>query len=333
MPTKPFFDPTGSPAEVPGFTVGHAHHPEMPTGLSVVLCPEDTVGGLDVGGSAAGTRQTNGLDPDHLVDRVNAVLFTGGSAFGLDAAGGVLAYLEQRGRGAPVGPTVVPIVPTAVIFDLPLTGGKGRPDAAMAATACAAASDGPMARGCVGAGRGATVGKLFGVPQATKGGLGGASCRVGDLRLGAMVVVNAFGDIIDEDDRIIAGARTSPETHELVNTEQWFTTGQKRPEIKQVTNTTLAVVTTNAKLDKSQAHKVAALAGHGMVRTINPVNTTYDGDMVFVLSCGDIDADINGLGVIAARLVRMAILDAVRSASPLGGLPAASDLQPKPRGE
>lgn len=331
MTPKPIFDPAGSPAEVPGFTVGHAQDPTAPTGLSVVLCPEGTVGGLDVGGSAAGTRQTNGLDPNHLVDRVNAVLFTGGSAFGLDAAGGVVAYLEQRGLGAPVGPTVVPIVPTAVIFDLPLTGGKGRPDAAMAAAACAAASDGPMQRGCVGVGCGATVGKLFGVTQATKGGLGGASCRVGDLRMGAMVAVNAFGDIVDPDGMIIAGARTAPDSLELLDTEAWYTTGQKRPDPVQVTNTALAVVTTNAKLDKPQATKVAALAGHGMVRAINPVNTTYDGDMVFVLATGEVEADINGLGVMAARLIRMAIYDAVRSATSLGGLPAARDLQPKPK--
>lgn len=327
-PTQ-IFNPAGSPADVDGFLVGHGQDPSGPTGLSVVLCPEATVGGMDVGGSAAGTRQTNGLQPGHLVDRVNALLFTGGSAFGLDAAGGVVSFLENKGIGVPVGPAVVPIVPTAVIFDLAISQGKGRPDAAMAAAACEAASAGPMERGCVGAGCGATVGKLFGLPQATKGGVGGASLQVGGLKIGAMAVVNAFGDVVDPDRRIIAGTRQTPESDEFINTEAWFTAGNLLPSPGQVTNTTLAVVTTNAKLDKSQAHKVAALAQHGLVRAICPVHTTFDGDVVFVLAAGEAEADINGLGGMAASLVRMAIYDAVRSASSLGGLPASRDLQPK----
>lgn len=329
MTAEPIWNFLGSPAQVDGFAVGHAHDPAGPTGLSVVLCPDKTVGGWHVGGSAAGTRQTNGLEPGHLVDRVNGLLFTGGSAFGLDAAAGVVSFLEAKGMGVDVGPTVVPIVPTAVLFDLAITQGKVRPDAAMATRACEAASHGPMERGCVGAGCGATVGKLFGLDQASKGGLGGASLQVGDLKLGAMVVVNAFGNVVDEDGRIIAGARAAADSTELVDTTDWFFHGNHRPPTLAISNTTLAVVTTNARLDKPQAHKVASLGQHGMARAIHPVNTTYDGDLVFVLAHGNVKADVNGLGVMAARLIRLAIYDAVRSARTLGGLPAARDLEPK----
>jgi L-aminopeptidase/D-esterase-like protein len=322
----------GSPASVSGFTVGHAQVEDAPCGLSVVLCPEETVGAIHVAGSAAGTRQTDGLRSGHLVDRVNAVLLTGGSAFGLDAAGGVVSYLSERGVGVPVGPCTVPIVPTAVIFDLAITQGKGRPDGALARLACEQAADGPMARGNVGAGAGATIGKLFGLEQACKGGLGGASLRVGDLELGAMAVVNAFGDIIDEAGRIIAGARKSPESREFINTASWFLAGNHRQAPQTFNNTTLVVVTCNAKLDKKQAQKVAALAQHGLVRAIEPVHTTFDGDMVFVLGCGSQEVDVNGLGIMAAHLVRRAILDAVRAAQPLAGLPAACDLTPMERG-
>jgi L-aminopeptidase/D-esterase-like protein len=284
------------------------------------------VGSLAVAGSAPGTRQSDGLQPGHLVDRVNAVLLTGGSAFGLDAAGGVAAWLEEQGRGAPVGPFRVPIVPTAVIFDLAISQGKGRPGPEMARQACQAAGPGPMARGNVGAGAGATVGKLFGLPQAMKGGLGGAAMRVGDLRVGVMVVVNAFGDILDPAGRIVAGARQSADSHEFINTAGWFIAGNQRPNMSTVSNTTLGVVATNARLDKNQAHKVASLALLGMGRAIDPVHTTFDGDLIFAISGGKVQADINGLGVIAAHLIRVAILDAVTAAESWGPAPSAREV-------
>lgn len=326
MSNAPKLNLTGSPADVDGFLVGHAHDLSAPTGLTVVICPRGSVGSLAVAGSAPGTRQSDGLQPGHLVDRVNAVLLTGGSAFGLDAAGGVAAWLEEQGRGAPVGPIRVPIVPTAVIFDLAISGGKGRPSQEMARAACQAASDGPMARGCVGAGAGATVGKLFGLPQAMKGGLGGASLQVGDLRVGVLAVVNAFGDILDAQGRLMAGARRSPDSQELLNTAEWFLAGNLRPALISVSNTTLGVVTTNAKLDKAQAHKVASLAMLGMARSIDPVHTTFDGDLTFVVSGGQVETDVNGLGVMAAHLMRAAVWDAVRSAESWGPVPSASEL-------
>lgn len=319
---------TGGPADAPGFQVGHATATNALTGLSVILCPPETTGGMDVRGSAPGTRQTDGLAPDHLVNRVHAVLLTGGSAFGLDAAGGVAGWLARRGIGVPAGPALVPIVPTAVLFDLAISSDGVRPDAAMAEAACEAATDGELARGCVGAGAGATIGKLFGLPRATKGGLGGASLQVGDLTVGAMAVVNAFGDIVGPDGLLVAGARLAEDSRELINTSAWFLEGNQRESFVPVSNTTLGVVTTNARLDKVQACKVAALAHHGLVRSINPVHTRFDGDLIFVLSAGEQEADVNGLGIMAATVMKHAVWDAVYSATPAAGLPVASQITP-----
>jgi L-aminopeptidase/D-esterase-like protein len=320
----------GSPAEVDGFTVGHAQDESGPTGCSLVLYPQGAVGGVHLAGSAPGTRQMDGLKPWHMVPLVHGVMFTGGSSFGLAAADGAMACLEEQGIGLDMGLVKIPILPTAVIFDLPITGGKTRPGPDMGRAACQAAAAGPMARGNVGAGCGATIGKLFGLDQATKGGLGGASLSLGELQVGVMVVVNAFGDVIDEAGRIIAGARTAPDARDFANTEAWFLAGNTRLPGQASHNTTLAVVATNARLDKNQAGKVAALAQHGLVRGINPCHTTFDGDLVCVLGSGKVETDINGLGMMAARLVRLAIYDAVGSARPLAGLPAASQLEPQP---
>lgn len=316
----------GSPAEVAGFLVGHAQHAGGRTGCTVVLCPSGTVGGMEARGSATGTRQTDGLMPGHMVEEIQAVLLTGGSAFGLDAAGGVQAWLEERGRGVSAGAFCIPVVPTAVIFDLPLNHGGPRPDAALGRAACQAATAGPMPRGNVGAGAGATVGKLQGVTQACKGGLGGASYQAGELRLGALAVVNAFGDVLDERGRIIAGARREPQGRDFVDTAAWFLAGNQRRAFLPPSNTTLAVVTTNARLDKVQACKVASLAHQGLVRTIRPVHTVFDGDLVFVLATGQVQADLTGLGLMAAEAVARAVLDGVRAARGLPGLPAARDL-------
>jgi L-aminopeptidase/D-esterase-like protein len=293
------------------------------------------MGGMEARGSATGTRQTDGLRPGHMVEEVQAVLLTGGSAFGLDAAGGVQAFLEEQGLGIQAGDFRIPVVPTAVIFDLPLSRGQGRPDKAMGLAACQAAhcqaaQAGEMPRGNVGAGSGATIGKLQGVSGACKGGLGGASFCLGELEMGAVAVVNAFGDVLDEQGRIIAGARRDPQSLEFMDTTAWFLAGNQRRSFLPPSNTTLAVVTTNARLDKVQACKVAALAHHGMVRHIRPVHTNFDGDLVFVLASGQVEADITGLGLMAAEVVARAVLDGVRAAHSLPGLPAARDLSPRP---
>jgi L-aminopeptidase/D-esterase-like protein len=330
MSDQPRWNLGGSPADVPGFAVGHAVHAGGCTGCTVVLCPPACVGGMSVGGSAAGTRQTDALAPGHLVQEVHAVTFSGGSAFGLDAAGGVAAWLAEAGRGLKAAELTIPVVPTAVIFDLPLCNGD-RPHAALGRAACEAAAPGPMARGNTGAGSGATVGKIMGLAQACKGGLGGASLGLGGLVVGALAVVNAFGDVLDENGRIIVGARTAPDSRQFLDSAGLYLRGFKRESFHPTSNTTLAVVATNARLDKLVACKVAALAQQGLVRTIEPVHTTFDGDLVMVLAAGQVEADVNGLGVMAGRLVRLAILDAVRSATSLPGLPAARDLEPQPR--
>ena len=320
-------DKIGSPSSVPGFMVGHAELEDAPCGLSVVLCPRGAVGGVHVAGSAAGTRQMDGLLPGHVVEKVHGVLFTGGSSFGLAAAGGVQAWLEEKGFGIKAGPMVIPSVPAAVIFDLPLTGGKGRPGPELGLAACRSANGGEMPRGSVGCGKGATVGKLFGLERAMKGGLGGASARVGDLVVGAMVVLNCFGDVIDSKGSIIAGARDE-KGDGFVDTEAWFLAGNQRGAFSPAENTTLGVITTNARLDKVQACKVSALAHHGLVRSISPVHTNFDGDLCVTLATGEVEADVNGLGMIAARLLQMSVYDAVSSASGLPGLPAGGELKP-----
>ncbi len=329
MKAEPIVDLAGSPASVPGFSVGHARLADQPSGVSVVLCPPGTVAGVEVMGSAPATRQLDGLSPGFWDGEVHAVCLTGGSSFGLEAAGGVVAWLEEQGRGLSLGPFTLPKVPTAVIFDLPLTGGRGRPDAALGRAACQAAGAGAMARGSVGAGSGATVGKLFGLSQATKGGVGGAAISAGELTVGALAVVNAFGDVVDEKGRIIAGARSGPDSLELANTAAWYLAGGRRQAFQPAANTTLGVVATNARLDKNAACKVAAMAHHGLVRAISPVHTTFDGDLVFTLACGPVEADLNGLGIMAARALQLAIYDAVLAAEGLSGLPAARDLAPR----
>ncbi|MFH1059666.1 MAG: P1 family peptidase [Pseudomonadota bacterium] len=322
----PQWSPEGSPTSVPGFQVGHAQCPAGRSGASVVLCPPATVGGVAVRGSAAGSRQMDGLNPEHMVNEVHALVFTGGSSFGLDAGGGVQAYLAERGVGFKAGPYTVPVAPTAVIFDLPLNPEGQRPDAAVGRAACVAAGGGVMARGNVGAGAGATVGKLFGPAQAMKGGLGGASLSLGGLHLGAMAVVNAFGDVMAGDGRLVAGARREAQGLELIDTAAWFLEGHRRQAFLPPSNTTLGVVVTNARLDKLTACKLAGLAHHGLVQSVRPVHTIFDGDLVVVLASGEVEADLTGLGLMAAECLRRAVLDAVWSAEGLPGLPCARQL-------
>ncbi len=313
---------------IPGIRVGHASDPDGITGCTVILCPERTVGGVDVRGSASGTRELDALSPGHLVPYVHAVLLAGGSAFGLDAAGGVMRFLEERGIGFDVQVTRVPIVPTAILFDLRLGNAFARPTAEMAYTACLNASGGPIPEGCAGAGTGATVGKLFGISQAMKSGLGTAGVDLPEgIQVAALAVVNAFGDVRDpRTGEVIAGAREAPDSHRLADSAAAMRRGVIRRGYN-AENTTLAVVATNARLTKVQATKVAQVAHQGMIRTVAPVHTTLDGDLVITLATGEREGDLNALGLGAADAVAEAILRAVRAATPLGGLPAWKDLQ------
>jgi L-aminopeptidase/D-esterase-like protein len=326
----------GSITDIAGLTVGHAAAPGRTTGCSVVLCAEGVVCGAAVRGGAPGTRETDLLCPENTVDRVHAVLLTGGSAFGLDAAGGVMRWLDERGHGLVVGaaanahtglPVRVPIVPAAVLFDLWVGDPRIRPDGATGYAACEAASASPPRQGCVGAGLGATVGKLYGIARAMKGGVGTASLRLGRYTVGALVAVNAIGDVIDEHGTVIAGARTADGAG-LVGATRSLLDGAGPPQVQAGMATTIGVIATDALLTKAQATQLAGLAHHGLARSVSPI-TPHDGDAFFALATGGAGAggDLSALGALAAEVVARAVRNAVLAATGLADppLPAASD--------
>lgn len=308
----------GGITDVPGLHVGHASDHQGFTGCTVILCRKSgAVGGADIRGSASGTREIDTLSPHHIAHRVHAILLAGGSAYGLDAAAGVMQYLEERGIGFPVGPTVVPIVPAAILFDLAEGDWRARPDRAMGYDACRSATAGKVAEGRVGAGTGCTVGKLRGMECATPGGIGSASVRVGKVVVGAIVAVNAFGDVVDpKSGRIIAGARTSPGSRQFVDTAKAMARGEGIKGFGGPANTTIGVVATTARLTKAQAAKVAQMAHDGLARAIRPAHTLVDGDTLFCLSCGNDRADVSALGHAASVVVAAAILRAVQARAP-----------------
>jgi L-aminopeptidase/D-esterase-like protein len=318
----------GQITDIEGILVGHCSDLEAVTGCTVLLCEGGAVGGVDIRGSASGTRELDALHPLHLVDRVHGVLLSGGSAFGLEAATGVMRFLEDRGVGFDVGVARVPIIPSAVLFDLKVGNPRVRPDQGMGYRACEAASTGPIEEGSVGAGTGATVGKLRGIECAMKGGLGTSSLALpGGAVVGALAAVNAFGDVIDPaSGAILAGLRDSPTGSCLLDTAAQMQAGA-RPSGYARESTTLVAVATNARLTKLEATKVAQLAQLGLARTIRPVHTTLDGDAIFVLATGRVSADVNALGVIAADAVARAVIRAIQLARGLGGVPSFSDLR------
>ncbi|MBA4395365.1 MAG: peptidase, partial [Desulfobacca sp.] len=310
----------------PNIMIGHASNLNGPTGCTVILCPQGAVAGIDIRGSASGTRQTDSLFSLHRVPQIHGLLFSGGSAFGLDAAGGVMQYLEERGIGFDVQITRVPIVPTAILFDLSLGDPFCRPDKAMGYQACLNALTDEVAEGSVGAGTGATVGKLFGITQATKGGLGYAVVQTqGGLTVAALVVVNAFGDVLDEQGKILAGARTALSDRSFVNTWESFKQGIVPTQFVVQNNTTLGVLLTNARLNSYQARKLAQMGQNALARCIAPVHTLFDGDTIFSLSLGDIEADLNQIGVLGQEMVQEATIRAIRQADGLGLIPAWKD--------
>ncbi len=320
----------GTLTDVPGLKVGHWTNLEAATGCTVVLCPEGAVAGVDVRGSAPGTRETDLLNPINAVERVHAVLLGGGSAFGLAAADGVMRWLEEHGYGFDVGVAKVPIVPAAILFDLGIGSAKIRPDSAAGYAACEATTEGPVALGNVGAGTGATVGHALGFKQVTKTGLGSASRQVaGGVVVSALVAVNAFGDVYHpKTQEVIAGTRRIG-AQGFLNSEE-FIQGMMGQTLAQVArNTTLAVVATNAALTKTTATKVAQMAHDGLARTIRPIHTMFDGDTVFALSLGDKEAHVNLIGALAAEVLAEAVVSAATSAESLAGIPAARDLAPQ----
>jgi L-aminopeptidase/D-esterase-like protein len=321
--------------DVPGIRVGHAQDETALTGCTVILCENGAVGGVDQRGGAPGTRETDALHPIHLVSEVHAVILAGGSAFGLDAASGVVRYLEERGVGFDVRVARVPIVPAAILFDLSIGRSDVRPNAEMGYQACLNATADPPAEGNVGAGTGATVGKILGMGQAMKSGVGTASVKIGSqVIVGAIAAVNAFGDVIDpENGKIVAGARAIQKGPLKVGSGEYFAdtmqvmrtlVGRTILGFASRGHTVIGVVATNARLNKEQANKVAQMAQDGIARTIRPAHTMLDGDTVFALATGERRADVNIIGAFAAEVLAQAILRAVRAAKPAAGLPSAS---------
>lgn len=306
--------------DVQGLRVGVAQDMEALTGCTVVLAgPQGAVCGVDVRGSAPGTRETDLLEPGNLVPGVHAVLLSGGSAYGLDAAGGVMQYLEEQGHGFTVGRGIVPIVSAAVLFDLDVGSFARRPDRAMGYQACLNAGT-EVPEGNFGAGAGATVGKLRGMGHCTKSGQGSWSVTMPDgLTVGALVAVNALGDVIAKNGELIAGARD--DAGRLVGTAAAYGILTEQAVTPDVwSNTTLAVVASNAKFDKAQARKVAQMAQDGLARSISPIHTMHDGDTVFALANGAMDADVSLVGHLSALVLAKAVRRAVGQAETVAGL-------------
>ncbi len=317
----------GSITDIPGFKVGHAQDMDALTGCTVILCPPNTVGGVDQRGGAPGTRETDLLHPTHLVNQVTAVLLTGGSAFGLDAATGVMRYCEENKMGFDASYATVPIVPAAVLFDLGIGDPNVRPDAEMGYQACLNASGDPPAEGNVGAGTGATVGKVLSPKMSTKSGIGTASVDLGGGgKVAAIVAVNAFGDVVDpESGEIIAGARGIKGYADTVKVMKSFVGRKVMGFSSGPANTVIGVVATNVKLNKEKITRVAQMAHNGLARTIRPAFTLLDGDTVFALSSGEVEMDLNIVGAYAAIAYQEAILSAVKNAEKAGGVPAAKN--------
>lgn len=316
----------GSITDVPGITVGHYTDREAITGCTVILCPQGVVAGVDVRGSAPGTRETDPLRPMAFVGQAHAILLSGGSAFGLEAAGGVMRFLEEQGCGFDTKVARVPIVPTAIIFDLAIGSAKVRPGPEEGYKACLAAGF-QVAEGSIGAGTGATVGKTLGREWATKGGLGTASRRMGNgAVIGALVVVNAYGDVIDpKRGTTIAGPRQGKgfanSTKVLQKRGTW--------NAPQPTSTAIGVIATSARLDREGVNKLAQMAHDGLARAIRPCHTLVDGDVIFALSTGTRGklADVTALGAVTAEVVAEAVVRGVMLAEGLGGIPSAGEFK------
>jgi L-aminopeptidase/D-esterase-like protein len=318
----------GAITDVAGVKVGHFTDSRRPTGCTVIITEEGAVGGVDVRGSAPGTRETDLLTPTNLVEKVHAVLLSGGSAFGLDAATGVVRYLEERKIGFDVGVAHVPIVPAAVLFDLGVGDAKIRPNAESGYKACEAASTSAPAEGNVGAGAGATVGKFFTLKRGMKSGIGTASLKVAGMTVGAIVAVNAVGDIVDPaTGKPIAGARTE-DGKKLLNTREAILRGDLPASLKTGTATTIGVIATDAVLTKAQAQKIAQMAHDGLARSIYPIHTMFDGDTIFAVGTGKSGktGNPNLLGILAAEVMAVAVVRAARAAKGIEGLPAAADM-------
>lgn len=311
---------------IDGIRVGHAEDTKAATGCTVIICEEGATAGVDVRGGSPGTRETDLLDPKNLVDKVHAVLLAGGSAFGLDAASGVMKYLEERDIGFDVQLTKVPIVCGAVLFDLAVGDYRVRPDFNMGYEACLKATDEECPSGNVGAGTGASVGKFLGMERAMKGGLGSYGLQIGDLKVGSIVAVNALGDIIDPESGEILAGLLDEGGKRLVGTENIMAASYSERKNIFSGNTTIGLVVTNGIFTKAEANKIASMAHNGYARSIRPAHSIFDGDTIFTMATGRVEADINVVGFLAARTMERAVVNAIKSAESAYGLKAHRDL-------
>lgn len=313
--------------DIEGIKLGNAQNIEAATGCTVIICEDGAVAGVDVRGGSPGTRETDLLNPVNMIEKINAVMLSGGSAFGLDASSGAMKFLEERGVGFDVGVTKVPIVCSAVLFDLNIGDYAIRPDKVMGYEACNNAYEGcKFNMGNFGAGTGATVGKILGTDSShsMKGGLGYYAVQVGDLKIGAVIAVNCLGDVIDpKNEKIVAGALNE---NQFVNTEKIMIQSYNNKKNLFNGNTTIGVVITNANLTKSQMNKVASMAHNGYGRTMRPAHSIFDGDTIFAMATGNIEADINVVGLLAAEVVEKAVLNGIRKANSAYGYRACKDL-------
>ncbi|WP_025640676.1 P1 family peptidase [Schnuerera ultunensis] len=312
--------------DIDGIKVGHAQDLKAATGCTVIICEEGATGGVDVRGGSPGTRETDLLDPQNLVDKIHAVMLSGGSAFGLDAASGAMKYLEEKDIGFDVQVTKVPIVCSAVLFDLVVGDYKVRPDLEMGYKACVNATEKECPNGNIGAGTGATVGKFLGIERAMKGGLGSYAIQIGDLKVGAIVAVNALGDIIDPETGEVLAGLLDEDKKNLAGTENIM--AKKYSEKKNIFsgNTTIGVVATNGIFTKAEANKLASMSHNGYARTMRPAHSIFDGDTIFAMATGKIEADINVVGFLAARAMERAVVNAIKSAESAYGFKAYREL-------
>lgn len=312
--------------DIPGIEIGHAQNMEAGTGCTVVLCKTGAMAGVDVRGGSPGTRETDALDPINLRTSVHAVLLAGGSAFGLDAAAGVMQFLEERQVGRDVGMTKVPIVCGAILFDLCCSDFRIRPDKEMGYQACLNASSTAPTQGNVGAGTGAVVGKIRGYEYAMKGGLGTACFREGELLVGAVMAVNCVGDVFDSDaEKIIAGLLTEDKSS-CAGTEEYMLADYLDKTDFFSGNTVIGVVVTNALLTKAEAKKLASVSHNGIARAVRPAHSIFDGDTIFSLATGTVGANIDVTGILAVRAVEAAIVAAVKNAETLAGFPSYHEI-------
>ncbi|MFG6114936.1 P1 family peptidase [Halobacillus sp. MO56] len=316
-------------SSIDGFRVGHASDHKAATGCSVVICEKGAVGGVDVRGGAPGTRETDLLRSENLVESVHAIFLAGGSAFGLAAGSGIMDFFEEKRIGFDTGAGRVPIVPGAILYDLQVGDSKRRPDQLMGYEACVDAYDShEIKTGNFGAGTGASIGKVLGPEQAMKGGIGSYALQAADIQIGALVAVNSFGDIMDpETGKLIAGVYEK-ESLELLSTENILIKQIKTADPNRFSgNTSIGVIMTNAKLSKAQANKIASIAHDGFARTMRPSHTLIDGDSLFLMATGEVEADVNTIGLLAAKVVEQAVLRGVRDTTSAYSLLSYRDLQ------